>query len=106
MGNGFFHDATRSSGAGLGTLAHVTWGNGFVDFDSDGDRDLFIACGHTEDNIERWDKNGSYMAKNVLLMNTGAGKFVDELFWKNWIARRRPAKACRNESRSRIWIPE
>jgi hypothetical protein len=55
----------------------VTWGNGFIDFDSDGDRDLFIACGHTEDNIERWDKNGSYMARNVLLMNTGTGQFVD-----------------------------
>jgi len=77
MGNHFFHDATRASGAGLGTLHHVTWGNGFVDFDSDGDRDLFIACGHTEDNIERWDENGSYMANNVLLMNTGTGKLVN-----------------------------
>jgi len=77
MGNAFFHDVTRTSGAGQGTLRHVTWGNGFIDFDSDGDRDLFIACGHTEDNIERWDKNGSYMARNVLLMNIGSGRFID-----------------------------
>lgn len=77
MGNGFFHHATQMTGAGQGTLHHVTWGNGFVDFDNDGDRDLFIACGHTEDNIERWDQNGSYMARNVLLMNTGTGQFVD-----------------------------
>lgn len=77
MANGFFEDVTRLTGAGKGTLSHVTWGNGLVDFDNDGDRDIFIACGHTEDNIELRDDTTSYKARNVLLMNNGDGTFND-----------------------------
>ena len=77
LGNGFFHDATRITGAGQGTLNHVTWGNGWVDFDNDGDRDLFIACGHTEDNIHLRTDRTAYMVPNLLLMNTGEGRFVN-----------------------------
>ncbi|KKK77746.1 hypothetical protein LCGC14_2850490, partial [marine sediment metagenome] len=39
LGDGFLEDATRLSGAGAGTVPEVTWGNGLVDFDNDGDRD-------------------------------------------------------------------
>jgi len=77
LGDGFFEDVTRLTGAGKGTLAYVTWGNSFVDFDNDGDRDIFVACGHTEDNIDLRDDDTSYMARNVLLMNTGQGQFTD-----------------------------
>ena len=77
LGNGLFADATRPSGAGIGTHSQVTWGNGFVDFDNDGDRDLFIACGHLDDNVDSRDNTGFYLAPNILLMNTGDGKFVD-----------------------------
>jgi hypothetical protein len=48
-----------------------------VDFDNDGDRDLFIACGHLQDNVELWDDTTSYEARNILLENTGHGKFVN-----------------------------
>ena len=65
------------TGAGAGTLAHVTWGNGFVDFDNDGDLDIFVACGHLQDNIELYDDTASSSVRNVLLMNSGDGKFVD-----------------------------
>jgi hypothetical protein len=77
LGGGLFSDVTRPSGAGAGTLIDVTWGNGFVDFDNDGDRDLFIACGHTDDNVEKFDDTARYYAPNVLLMNTGDGNYVD-----------------------------
>jgi len=77
LGNGFFEDVTRLSGAGLGTHPHVTWGNAFVDFDNDGDRDLFVARGHLYDNVEQFDGTSSYHTKNLLLMNVGNGKFVD-----------------------------
>jgi len=72
---GFFEDVTRVSKAGTGTLPHVTWGNGLVDFDNDGDRDIFIACGHIQDNVEKFDDTTAYHAGNIVLMNTGKGKF-------------------------------
>ncbi len=77
LGNGLFADVTRPSGAGYGTYPHVTWGNGLVDFDNDGDRDLFIACGHLEDNIELRDDTTTYRTRNLLLAGTGTGRFVD-----------------------------
>jgi hypothetical protein len=48
-----------------------------VDFDNDGDRDLFIANGHLQDNVELYSDSTAYQARNTLLMNTGHGKFVD-----------------------------
>jgi hypothetical protein len=48
-----------------------------VDFDNDGDRDLFVANGHLQDNVEQYDDSTSYLARNVLLLNTGDGKFRD-----------------------------
>jgi len=76
LGNGLFEDATLASGAGQGTLLNVTWGNGLVDFDNDGDRDIFIACGHVQDNVEKYDNRFAYAQRNIVRVNTGAGKFV------------------------------
>jgi len=77
LGDGFFEDKTITSGAGAGTGGNVTWGNGFADFDNDGDRDLFVAVGHLDDNVALWDQRTSYAAHNLVLMNTGNGRFVD-----------------------------
>jgi len=77
FGDGVFEDVTPVTGAGVGTLPFVTWGNSFVDFDNDGFRDIFIACGHLQDNIERYDDTTMYLVRNILLMNTGDGKFVN-----------------------------
>jgi hypothetical protein len=72
-----FEDVTLLTGAGAHTLPDVTWGNGLVDFDNDGDRDIFVACGHLQDNIESYDDTTTYAARNKLLMNTGDDRFVD-----------------------------
>jgi len=74
---GFFDDVTRVTKAGSGTLSYVTWGNGFADFDNDGDRDIFIACGHIQPNVEKFDDIGSYNARNIVMMNTGKGEFTN-----------------------------
>lgn len=76
-GSGIFQEVHLITGAGAGTRPYVTWGNSFVDFDNDGDRDIFVACGHLQDNIELIDDTSSYYVKNILLMNTGDGKFVN-----------------------------
>ncbi|MHC4103382.1 MAG: CRTAC1 family protein [Planctomycetota bacterium] len=77
LGDNIFDDITRLAGAGEGTVPNVTWGAGLADFDNDGDRDIFIACGHLLDNIERFDDRSTYFETNVLLMNTGDGKFAN-----------------------------
>lgn len=77
LGNGIFEDVTMATGAGAGTFPYVTWGCGFVDFDNDGDRDIFVVCGHLEDNVELYDTTGETFNRNILLMNTGDGKFVN-----------------------------
>ncbi|OHB81720.1 MAG: hypothetical protein A2V98_22470 [Planctomycetes bacterium RBG_16_64_12] len=77
LGNGSFEDVTLQTGAGAGCLPYVNWGTGLVDFDNDGDRDIFVAQGHLLDNVELYDDTTAYHVRNVLLMNTGDGKFVD-----------------------------
>jgi hypothetical protein len=76
-GLGFFEDVTRNTGAGQGMLPHVNWGTGFVDFDNDGDRDIFGANGHLQDNVERYSDTTMFEVRNTLLMNIGNETFVD-----------------------------
>ena len=75
LGNGFFEDFTLDSGAGEGSTPHVNWGCGFVDFDNDGYRDIFVANGHLEPMIEQIDRLAAYRAPNVVLRNMGNGRF-------------------------------
>jgi hypothetical protein len=77
LGDGTFQDVTAKTGAGAGTWSKVTWGNTLADFDNDGDRDIFIACGHLQDNVDKYDDVTSYYATNILLENLGNGKFAD-----------------------------
>lgn len=77
LGHGIFEDATITSGAGVGTLNNVTWGNGLVDFDNDGDRDIFIASGHVQDNVEKYDNRTAYRQSNTVQMNIGKGRFIN-----------------------------
>lgn len=73
----YYDDVARQTGAAAGTYPHVKWGVGMVDLDNDGNRDLFIACGHLIDNVELFDSTTSYSARNIVLRNTGQGKFVN-----------------------------
>ena len=73
----YFDDVARPTGAGTGTYPLVKWGIGMVDLDNDGNRDLFIACGHLIENVEQFDSTTSYNSRNIVLRNTGQGKFVN-----------------------------
>jgi len=76
-GLGFFEDVTRATEAGIKTYPHVNWGVGFADFDNDACRDLFIANGHLQDNIDRYSGSTAHEVRNTLLMNLRGRKFVD-----------------------------
>jgi hypothetical protein len=75
--DGVFEDVTLASGAALGTVPKVTWGAGFADFDNNGWRDLFVACGHIQDQIEQFDDRSTYYQTNILYLNLGNGRFAD-----------------------------
>jgi hypothetical protein len=77
LGGGMFSDATYATGAGTGSFHLVEWGNGLIDFDNDGDRDLFTATGHLQDTIDRWDDTSPYETPNLVLENLGRGRFTD-----------------------------
>jgi hypothetical protein len=72
-----FEDITRRTSAGEGTYPQVTWGAGFVDLDNDSDKDLFVACGHLIDNVDKFDDTTSYKARNIVLQNGGNGRFAN-----------------------------
>jgi hypothetical protein len=76
-GDGFFTDITHISSAGEGTYHEVTWGLGMPDLNHDGFRDVFIACGHLQDNIHLWNDSKTFEAQNRVIMNLGNGKFRD-----------------------------
>ncbi len=77
LANGFFDDVTVPTGAGGGISSLVTWGCGLVDLDNDGHRDLFIAAGHLQDNVELFDSSTTYRQQNRLLRNLGHGRFTN-----------------------------
>jgi len=77
VGPGLFADTTNLARIDTTLKAHVKWGVGGVDFDNDGDRDLFIACGHFLDNIRFIDDRTDVKVTNYLLANDGRGHFTN-----------------------------
>ena len=75
-GDGFYTDVTFASGIGTPSIPYMGWGAAWLDYDNDGDRDLFVANGHLDDNIELFDRC-SYPQPNQLFRNDGAGGFTD-----------------------------
>ena len=73
-GTGFFVNEPISSGIGLATRPYVGWGGGFLDYDNDGELDIFIAAGHVLDNLELFDSRTTYPQHNFLFRNRGPGK--------------------------------
>jgi enediyne biosynthesis protein E4 len=58
------------------TMQHSGWGAKLVDYDNDGQLDLFVAQGHVMDNIELTDPGLHYREPLLLLKNT-SGHFRD-----------------------------
>lgn len=75
--DGMFSNETLPANAGRSCYPLVKWGCGFVDFDNDGYKDVFVANGHTDDNVEFVEPGVKYRCHNVLMWNTGRERFVD-----------------------------
>ena len=77
LGNGLFADVTFASGLGIPSLASLAMGVAFLDYENDGDRDLFVANGHLDDNVELFDADVTYPQQNQLFRNDGKGRFTE-----------------------------
>lgn len=78
LGGGLFEDATRLTNAGTSTYAHVTWGVVGEDLNLDGQRDLFVAAGHLDDNLDLRggsSKATGFAVRNIALLNCGDDRF-------------------------------
>jgi len=74
---GEFADATVRSNLGRLTSQMSGWGNGIVDLDNDGWKDLFVARSNVLDNISKLVPERQYPERNSIFRNIGEGKFED-----------------------------
>jgi len=74
-GGGQFVEQTLPSQLAV-TRTMSGWGNGIIDFDNDGWKDLFVARSNVLDNIAQFS-NRKYEEPNSVLRNLGNGKFQD-----------------------------
>ena len=72
-----FYDATAESGLAQATGNMSGWGNGMMDFDNDGWKDLFVARSNVVDNINVLFPNRRYPEPNAVFQNLGNGRFAD-----------------------------
>jgi len=79
ISDGFFVDATVSSGVHKISMPYLGFGTLFLDSDLDGDLDIFVANGHVYDNVKTIDHASSYAQRNQLLLNNGEGVFVEDI---------------------------
>jgi hypothetical protein len=75
LGGGVFADVTYAARIGAATMPLSGWGAGAYDFDNDGRKDLFAACGDVNDNTEMFSSRKSRVP-NLLLLNRGDGAFA------------------------------
>ncbi len=76
LGNGLFRDERFSSGIGVSSMPYGGWSLGMIDFDNDGDLDLFTAGGHVQTNEELYSTRASKQT-NRIFENLSNGKFRD-----------------------------
>jgi hypothetical protein len=76
LGGGQFADITNPSGVGRQTREFTGWSVGIFDFDNDGAKDLFVASGAIDDNVEEFAHRPSRQ-RNLVLLNVGNGRFDD-----------------------------
>jgi hypothetical protein len=91
-GNGTFTYASSSTGLGQITAHMAGWGLRLADFDNDGLKDIFVAQGHVNDNIDAAMPTIHYRQPPLILLNTGPGfrnisQYAGPVFQQHWDAR-------------------
>ena len=73
-----FDNATYSSGIGATSLLLLGWGCEFVDYDLDGYKDLIVANGHVNDDVESYSAGITYRQPKQLFHNHHDGTFQED----------------------------
>jgi hypothetical protein len=76
LGDSNFMDETGRHDFGPEAYLSLKWGTEFVDFDGDGDLDLFMACGHIYVEADQKAPEMTYRQLNRVYRNAN-GRFVD-----------------------------
>jgi hypothetical protein len=70
-----YTDVSYASGIASATIPFLGWGDGFIDFDNDGWKDLFLANGHVYPEVDKHDWGTSFAQRPLLFRNLRNGKF-------------------------------
>jgi enediyne biosynthesis protein E4 len=70
-----FTDVSRDAGLAVVTIPFLSWGDGFIDYDNDGWKDIFIASGHVYPEVDRHDWGTSFAERPLLFRNVSGKKF-------------------------------
>jgi hypothetical protein len=75
-GTGFFTDVGYQAGIAESSIPFVKFGDGFLDYDNDGWKDLLIINGHVYPEVDKHPEWGtSYAERPLLYHNLKKGKF-------------------------------
>ncbi len=75
LGRNLFEEITYASGLSQMTLLRGGWSNGIYDFNNDGWKDLFVACGQVMD--PNGSSRGIVEQTNAVFANLANGRFAD-----------------------------
>ena len=70
-----FTDVSRDAGLAVATIPFLSWGDGFIDCDNDGWKDIFIASGHVYPEVDKHDWGTSFAQRPLLFKNAPGKKF-------------------------------
>ncbi len=76
-GQGQFYDITQRAGLAECSYKPLGFGTNFLDYDNDGDLDLFVANGHVMDKIAQVHPDHAYPQPNQVLCNQRGIRFAE-----------------------------
>ena len=74
-GNASFTDVAREAGIVKVAMPFVGWGDGLIDYDNDGWKDLMMINGHVYPQVDQHDWGTTYAQRPLLFHNMRRGKF-------------------------------